>query len=166
MLRVLTSMMLLPLILGCSQRSGKPEDVPRSKDQATALLRAAVQARDPGKVYDVLDRQSRWSMITVHKNLRQICSLVKTHYPAARRARELERCSAAARHREPRAYMASLAWTAPLLAPLSGDGARGLCKRDGQWSYCALGPGMQKLKLKTARDLATTRENADTFGRQ
>ena len=166
--RVLTPIIVLTLFFGCSQRAEDPKDEPRSKQRTATLLSAAVQAKDPGKIYDLLDRQSRWSMISVHKDLRRICSLVKTYYPSGRRARELERCADAFRHREPRAYMANMAWTAALLAPLSSGGAaaQGLCKRDNQWSYCGLGPGLTSLKLKTARDLATTRENADTFGRQ
>lgn len=169
MRKTLTLLIVAGLSQACSQKLEQRASGPRSREQAAALLHEAVTARDPGKIYDLLDQQSRWSVISIHKNLRQICSLVKAHYPKQRRARELERCAAAARVTEPRAYLASLPWTAELLRPLSAGSAaagEGLCQKDGTWGYCGLAQGLRGLKIKSARDLATTRENADSFGRQ
>ena len=167
----LTLLLVVGLCPGCSQKQKQEQKPagPRTRDQARALLRQAVQARDPGKVYDLLGQQSRWSVISIHKNLKQICLLVKAHYPQQRQARELERCAAAARARDARAYLAGLPWAGQLLRPLSAsnpDPDKGLCQQDGAWCYCGLDPELGRLKVKSTRDLATTRENADAFGRQ
>ncbi len=158
------------LCSACSGKKAREKPAgPRTRDQAAALLAQAVKDKDPGKVFDLLDKQSRWSAISIHKNLKQICALVRSHYPRQRQARELERCAAAARSKDARAYLASLPWTDALLSPLSGAGQadKGLCREDdGAWSYCGLDKGLQRIKIKSARDLATTRENADSFGRQ
>ena len=161
-------LILLLVVGGChrSQEQRPDTEGPRSRARAETLLRQAVKARDPGLIYDLLDQQSRWSVISIHKDLGKICSLVKTHYPKQRQARELQRCAGAARSRDARAYLAALPWTAELLRPLQGDSIQGLCQQGGAWSYCGLGDGLGRLKVKSARDLATTRENADTFGRQ
>lgn len=166
---LLTLLLAVALCPACFRKQDQKPKEPRTRAQAQALLHQAVQARDPARVYDLLGQQSRWSVISIHKNLKQICSLVKAHYPKQRQARELERCSGAVGATDARAYLAGYPWTGQLLRPLSALTPaldKGLCQEDGAWCYCGLDPELGRLKVKSARDLATTRENVDAFGRQ
>ena len=82
MKRLLIPLLALGLCHGCSRKRAQepmPEG-PRTRARAEALLRQAVKARDPGAIHDLLDKQSRWPVISIHKNLNQICSLVETRY--------------------------------------------------------------------------------------
>ena len=170
---VLTFCLVLTFV-GCSQKSTTQRQTPRTAEQTLAALTGAVQQKKMGSVFVLLDQQSRWSVMTIHKNLKQVCSLVRSRYPKQRQARAMERCAAAAGATDARAYFVSLTAVGPVQAALASLASGGpqtarkvLCQqKQGRWSYCGLRKPLQQLELKSARDLQSTRENADTFGQQ
>lgn len=160
---------LLGCVAGCSDR--KPEAVvgPGTAAEVHAAVRAAASAKDYGALYDLLDRGSRWSVMSTHKNLKLTCGLVRTHYPTRRRPRELERCRAAARAATPRAFFAGLSqdqrlrkFVAALPVKPAAAGSA-LCQDHGRHRYCGLRAELSRRKVKSARDLALTRENAEGY---
>jgi hypothetical protein len=181
---------MLPLrLVGVALLGVVAAGCPRSKappSAATPELALADLARaggDPKLLFDVMDQASRWSAITVHRDLRTICQLVRAHYPKDRQARELQRCQAADSVREPRDFFAGQAAGWGLLAglsgltgkePLQGQGDRRtvarpgqpalvFCRTDNAWSYCGPREELERLKVKTSRDLASVQENADAY---
>lgn len=183
---VMTRMVLTVLIAlvaaGC--RTKKPEIVPQSPEEAFTELKQAFQ-RTPlegDQVFMLLDRQSRWSLMSVFKDRKQICKLVRAHYPKARQARELQRCRMAASSDSATAFFAAYAQQHKLLEPLTRMGAlsgrRGsaqrvelqsqgtsfaFCKEPDGWFYCGLAEQLDQLKVKAARDLTTVQENVDAY---
>jgi hypothetical protein len=176
---------LVPLSLlllggGCTGTSKKPQ----TPEQAFAAVTAAAKEGDTGAahVYTLLDEKSRWSAISAHKDRRAICALIKAHYPQQSRKREMRRCSLAARAKTTKAWFAAHARRERLLAPLaaltrvegrsdkgdrvtlsSGGHKLAFCKQEGAWTYCGLREHIEQLKLKSARDLTTVRENAEAY---
>jgi hypothetical protein len=164
---------------GCP-RSKAPLRAPTPEQGLAELARAGGDAR---LVFDVMDQDSRWSVITAHRDLRAICQLVRAHYPKDRQPRELRRCQTAEAVREPRDFFASQASGWGLLGglsgltgkePLQGQGDRRTVARPGQpalifcrngadWSYCGAREELERLKVKTSRDLASVQENTEAY---
>lgn len=175
-------------LLGCRTRDSV---LPRTPEQAFQALAAAARADDPGAVFEQLDLKTRWSATSVYNDLRQICALIRTSYPPAVQARELGRCRLAASSAEVKVFVGEYLRQRGLLDPLrtptpptpravatvsskSGAaervelvaaGARfGFCREpDGSWTCCGLREHFEELKVKTARDLETVKENAESY---
>ena len=166
---------------GCSRR--RPNDLPTAATPEQALRELARVGGDAARLFDLLDQDSRWSVMTVHRDLRALCQLVRTHYPKDRQIRELQRCSAAETAREPRDLFVGQARGWGMLEgidglsgkePVQGSGEQRsvtragapallLCRGGAGWGYCGLREKLDGLKLKTARDLASVQENAEAY---
>lgn len=173
---------VLVVASACSRPSESPP-MPRTPIAAYEQLDQALLRADWGRVFDLLDRDSRWSLMSIHKDLRQSCDLVKAHYPEDRRGPELARCSAAALCPEARTLFAQKRLKLPELerlpsalgpaGPIRSDGndrwigSRAgelrFCVDEGIWGFCNLRDALNQLKIKTARDLQGIQENVETF---
>ncbi len=182
-----TLLALVTVAGGCPRtRSSRP-----TPESAVAALARA--GGDAAQLYDLLDQDSRWSVISVHRDLRTICELVRAQYPKDRQAPELHRCRPAELARDPRAFFVSQAAGWGLLGGLSGltgketpqgSGEQRTVPRAGgpplllcqtpaegkpssapgtSWAYCGAHEELERLKLKTARDLASVQENAEAY---
>lgn len=70
--------------LGCRQA--------RTPQQAFTRFQNAVAAADPGKLFDALDKRSRWAWMTVQKSHREAYDIILSNYPEGHeRERELQR---------------------------------------------------------------------------
>lgn len=158
--------------------------MPKSTAEALARLQAAVSSDKPGVVWELLDKNTQWSLMSVHKDQRKTCELVRASYPKQRQVRELRRCHVAEAAPDAKAFFIALArqdrasfleaiarFRAPGKAQsgereaLLSDGARTLsfCMEEQAWTYCGLREHVDQLKVKAARDLATVRENIEAF---
>jgi hypothetical protein len=184
--------LLVGLLLGGCQRAGSPVKValPTTPEEAFAELTRAARQGDGGRLYALLDNDSRWSLMSIQRDQREICAIVRSTYPKEHQERELARCRQAAMAKDVEAYFVSYAAGQRLLAPLaalgkmgrrSGSGARveieaergrvAVCeeqrKEDGRelrgWVYCGLRPQLEAAKIKAARDLTSVRENAESY---
>jgi hypothetical protein len=162
---------------GC-RRGASPPPLPPPEAALEALAQVG---GDGARLFDLLDQQSRWSVMTVHRDLRHLCELVRAHYPKDRQARELARCHAAEAAPEPRDFFGRQANAWGVLRGLQGltgkEGLEGsgeqrtvkglrppviLC-RGPDWSYCGLREELERIKLRTTRDLATVQENVEAY---
>lgn len=167
-------------LAGADCRRPASPALPRTPEQALAALARA--GDDGAALFDLLDQQSRWSVMSVHRDLRKVCELVRQSYPKDRQAREITRCRAAETADDARAFFAGQARGWGLLATLeglsgteslpgSGDrrtaqgkhGPVSLCQDGEGWGYCGAREALEAMKVKTARDLATVQENAEAF---
>ncbi len=145
------------------------------------LIRTA-QDKSSDRLFDLLDTESRWSIMSLVKDQKTICELVKSYYPQNLQARELTRCQLAAQSKDVKAYFAAYVKANRLLVPLDhlgeieatqreGDrmevksqGQRLVFCKEGQtWGYCGLRADLDRQKIKAARDLFTVKENVETF---
>ncbi len=170
----------LTMLVGC-RRGDRPPPAPTSPEQALAELGRAVAGADSGRVFELLDQDSRWSVMSIHRDQLKLCAEVRAHYPKERQPRELERCRAADAAREVKPFFAAFARAGRLLEPLSGLTGREplqrsgekavvagraavvLCREGAAWGYCSLREELERLKLKAARDLAIVQENAEAY---
>lgn len=174
---------LLSAGTACRTREGQVP--PRSPAEALGRLQAAVKADKPGAVWELLDKNTQWSLMSVHKDQRKTCELVRASYPKQRQVRELRRCHAAEVAPDAKAFFIALArrdraaflerivrFKAPGKAEGAGqretslsDGVNRLafCREEQAWGYCGLRDHVDQLKVKAARDLATVRENIEAF---
>jgi hypothetical protein len=165
---------------------------PKKPEEAGERAAAAARGRQLDRLFRLLDKNSRWSLMSVHKAHREICKLVRGHYPKARQPRELRRCHPAERARDVEAFFVDYFKRHPeLLEPLtrfrppgkragskdppprspapdrvelvSGAQRLAVCQGDGAWWYCGLREAFDELKLKATRDLTTVRENIESF---
>jgi hypothetical protein len=183
-MRLVIAWMVLMVLIAAGCRTKRPEILPQSPEEAFAELKKASQSTPPqvDQLFLVLDRKSRWSLMSVFKDRKQICKLVREHYPRARQARELQRCRMAASSESATAFFAAYARQHKLLEPLTRLGAisgrRGsaqrvelqsqgatlaFCKEPDGWFYCGFSDQLDQLKVKAARDLTTVQENVDAY---
>ena len=173
------------LATGTACRTREGQVPPKSPGEALVRLQAAAKADRPGAVWELLDKTTQWSLMSVHKDQRKTCELVRASYPKQRQVRELRRCHAAEVAPDTKAFFIALArrdratFLEPLVrfkAPgkaesdgqreaLLSDGANKLafCKEEQGWGYCGLRDHVDQLKVKATRDLATVRENIEAF---
>jgi hypothetical protein len=173
---------LLLLLSGCPRKR-------EARSTPEQVLEAIVEAvrTDAGakKVYDLLDTETRFSIMSAHKDLQRICSLVRNHYPKRLQAREVRRCDLASRAENARVWFVAYARKHRLLEHLeraqktstrhgSAQGNRvelqsagqrlAFCREEeGLWTYCGLRRQFERLKVKTARDLTTVAENVEAY---
>jgi hypothetical protein len=172
--------------LVCCEDTGEGTSRPPTAEGAFAQLVEASRSDAAGKrIFALLDMKSRWSVMSIYKDQREACRLVHSAYPAARRPRELRRCEGAAAAKDAAAFFGSLARSQGLLHGLDRIGAVGarqrssegitfesggqrilLCRDRGGWAFCGLREELEKVKLKTSRDLRTIRENAEVYRRR
>lgn len=170
-----------------SCRRKEPDRPLASPREALSRVVAAARSSNMVQLFGLLDRNTRYSVMSVHRDHKKICELVRARYPKQLQARELSRCHAAASTRDARAFF--VAYSArhrdDIIEPLlrfglesvkqqdqkqgprvelaSGNGRLAFCKEDGGWCYCGLRERFDQLKLKAARDLTTVRENSESY---
>ena len=164
-------------------RRGERSNPPKTPEEAASRTVAAARGQKTRHLFDLLDRGSRWSVMSAHEARQTICKLVRANYPRARQERELRRCRSAEEARGAEDFFASLLarhadWLEPLLgfkAPgqrsgagkqvvLVGGGQRlQLCRGDGGWWYCGMSQALDRLKVRAARDLTAVRENIESI---
>jgi hypothetical protein len=175
---ILVVVLALP---GCRRR--EQWSPPATPEEALSRATATARGGQLKRLFRLLDKNSRWSLMSVHNSHREICKLVRAHYPEARQPGELRRCHPAERARDAEAFFVERAGRHPeLVEPLrrfkppgkrTGSGERvelvgggrrlAFCRVDGAWWYCGLREAFDELKLKATRDLTTVRENIETF---
>jgi len=187
MFRVIMAALLVMPAVACRKpsQSVEPEWPPASPAACHQRMVKAAQGKAWAEVFDLIHRDSRWSLISWHTALKEVCRLVRAHYPESRRARALQRCKEAARYKEARDYFAAgggrlapldqLARAGKITSKEGGDGKVTLaaggaayvyCPGKDGWGYCGLAEAFRQLKIKSARDLASVQENVEAYARQ
>ena len=181
----MAALLLLSAVASCkSSPPGELERPPASPEVCHQRLVKAAQGGDWAGVFDLIHRDSQWSFISWHTSLKEVCRLVRAHYPEARRGRAIQRCEAAARYREARDFFVAgggrlapldqLVRAGEITARRGGGGKVTLeaggasyvyCPGKEGWAYCGLAEAYNQLKLKSARDLASVEENAEEYAR-
>jgi hypothetical protein len=174
--------LIVPLLLSSCP---KKNDAPSTPEQALEAVAAAMRADGGARsIYDLLDEGTRFSIMSAHKDLQRICTLVRAHYPKHLQAREVRRCDLASRAQNAKVWFIAYARRNRLLdhlkraektgkrrGPSRGDrvelesagGSLAFCREEGVWTFCGLRQHFDKLKVKTARDLTTVGENVEAY---
>ena len=182
--------LLLASVVSCRRSQPTEMPLPTTPEAALQALGRAAQGGDAARLWGLLDQTSRWSLMSVQRDLREICTLVRASYPREQQARELQRCRPAAEAKTAEELFVAYAKAQRLLRPLARVGPPGarrgtgdsleiesggtrvaLCRehrRVGReehagWAYCGLREHLDAAKLKAARDLVTVRENAESY---
>jgi hypothetical protein len=178
---------------GCRQND---IPTPETAEAAFHLLKAAVDGNDGRGALNLLDTQTRWSIISILDDQKKICQLVREHYPKPRQGRELERCLLAASAKDEGEFFRPFAKKSQFWNELNvpagsyrvlpektpdevqvqcGKKSMRFCKEAvtigrksgiSTWRFCGLRERLEQMKLKTSRDLLSTKENAEIFDRQ
>jgi hypothetical protein len=171
-------------LAGCAGGASSPEG-------AYQNLAQAVSARDPLRLYDALDLETRWSWMSVQRAERESYDIILSNYPeGVERERNLRRCEAGAlaesardlfaRELEPARWTtlaASLPATGPPVASgdgnqaeLEGAGGRKLvfrrpAGRRAGWGFAGLADEAEEIKRRAMADLDVIRTSAADYER-
>jgi hypothetical protein len=175
--------MLLATAAGCRHKSKTPED-------AYQRFAAAVTTGDGSALFEALDQETRWALMTIQKWHREAYDIVLSNYPEGpEREREKHRFEAAATASSARELFR--ASTAPRLIPMLGplvmdkpssfergpgddqasavlpNGGRLLFVRgqNGGWGFAGLGQRTQEDKNRAYHDLEVVRASAADYER-
>jgi hypothetical protein len=173
------------LAWGCEAAPAPTREGPRG---ALARLGPCVDRGDAACLFGELDRDSRWSVETIHRALVEGRALVERSYPEQSRAVALGIWTAAARAGTPAGCFAALAADRGWLARVAGGfGAavevrdtgpgeaevtttRGqrfpFASRDGEWGLALWTAELQRDKLRILDNLEQIRRNAGEFDEQ
>ena len=134
------------LATGTACRTREGQVLPKSPAEAIVRLQAAVKADRPGTVWDLLDKNTQWSLMSVYKDQRKTCELVRASYPKQRQVRELRRCHAAEVAPDAKAFFIALARQdrASFLEPIARFKGPGKVEGGGQ-REASLSDGATKL---------------------
>ena len=168
---------------GCRHKSKTP-------DEAYQRFAAAVTAGDGAALFDALDQQARWSLMTIQKWHREAYDIVLSNYPEGpEREREKQRFEPAATAPSAREMFstATAPKLIPTLAPLAAgtpqkvetgpadgqatavlaNGSRVPLGRgeDGGWGYAGLDQQTLDDKNRAFHDLEVVRANAADYER-
>jgi hypothetical protein len=180
------TLLLLSLVLGCSPRGAA------TPAEAHARLAAAVAAHDSSKLWNALDRDTRWSWMAVVRAWREAYDITQSAVPdGPERARLLARFGPAATSEDAQTLFSRMIepeeWrqTASLLAAAgsqkpelarSGETAeiatgvgrlvfRKAKSRFWGWGYAGLAARAEQLKRTSAADLDRMRQDAADYER-
>ena len=175
---------LAVLVVGCDSKP-PPRTTPR---EAFARLAPCVDRADRACLFRELDRDSRWSIQTIHRTLAEMRTLVESAYPAARRAEAYGSWSGEAETGSPDELFDVFCRERNCLAELArGFGAvtavedetrerativttRGarfeLANRDGEWGLATWCAELQAAKIHLGDALEQVRLNARAFEQQ
>ncbi|HUT79482.1 MAG TPA: hypothetical protein VM285_17425 [Polyangia bacterium] len=173
------------LAWGCESAPAPTREDPRG---ALARLGPCVDRGDAACLFGELDRDSRWSVETIHRALVEGRALVGRSYPEQSRPAALGAWNEAARAETPAGCFAALAaargWPARVAAGLgaavevreTGPGAaevtttRGqrfpFAARDGEWGLSLWAAELGRDKLRVLDNLEQIRRNAREFDEQ
>ncbi len=158
------------------------QDLAQSPEAAYTKFAEAGRTAQAGVLYDLLHTPSRWAVMSIFKDQKAMCALILAHYPTDRQAAAVRRCQAAQEAKDDRSFFGALARERGFLRPLaqlrsmgavkredtraeieSAAGKLAFCKEDKGWGYCGFLERLERLKIKTARDLTSAQENAEAF---
>ncbi len=174
---------LLAATAGCRHKSKTPED-------AYQRFAAAVASGDGGALFDALDQETRWALMTIQKWHREAYDIVLSNYPEGperdREAHRFERAATASSARE-LFRVATAPHLIPMLGPLvldtpssfetgPGDdhaaavlpnGSRLLFARASTsgWGFAGLAQGTAEDKNRAYHDLEVVRASAADYER-
>ena len=179
------ALLVAALVFGCAGEPPAGEDTPRA---ALARLGPCVDRGDAQCLFRGLDRDSRWSVETIHRSLTEARDLVERSYPGPARVGALGAWSQVALAATPAAAFAALAaergWTAALSAgfgaaaevrrtgpeeaeAITTRGARlSFARHDGDWGLALWSAELQRDKLRILDNLEQIRNNAREFDEQ
>ncbi|MEK6608976.1 MAG: hypothetical protein AABZ30_15050 [Myxococcota bacterium] len=174
---------VVALASACDRHEPAPS---RSPEAALGVLRAALARDDAPAVYDALDRDSRWSVMSLHRAEREMWRLARAHFPPGAREAQERRYAAAGAAAVPRAWFGSLGLHVPLRASLATGGAprredsadgsavfvaasgarlRFEREADGTWAFSGLRADLARRKEHAANALAIMQRSADEYRR-
>ncbi len=156
---------------------------------ALAAMAPCIEKRDAACLYGRLDRDSRWSLQTIHKTLGRIETLAQRSYPPDKRASALGSWSEEAAAKEPselfRVYCEENGWMSDLTVRFgpartvsteveakraqiitSRGGSIELSAPDGSWGLSDFREELAADKLRLLTRLARVEKNASAFEEQ
>jgi hypothetical protein len=158
----------------------------RSPEEALQRLAQAVEARDGARLYDALDRETRWSWMSILRAQRETYDIILSNFPdGSERQRYLRRCEAGALSESARALFTGQvepgAWQ-ELAAALGGtiqsvadDRAEAThnghklvfrrTSRRGGWGFAGLADEAEEIKRRSLADLEVVRTSAADYER-
>ena len=178
--------MALLALLGCASEAKDRS----TAENAFARLAPCVDRSDARCVYAELDRDSRWSIQTIHRTLAEMRALVERSYPADRRigsaiygawdtaAAQADDAGTFAAFCERRRCVEEIAAGFGAVAGAKSAGAgrtaitttRGrtfeLAQADGAWGLATYGAELAAEKIRLADKLAQVRIDAEEFDEQ
>lgn len=165
------------LLLSCKRKV-------KSFAGAYASLKQAVRKRECDALFGLLDQKGEWAAMSLVRDANEIARLVKDHYPAHLRERELARIGGAAAA-DARSFVAGLCRRSRVLEGLdhllqkpqkvassskeglviTASGQRIRFSRDqyGKWGCDILTERLERRKHRMANLLKLTRENASVY---
>jgi hypothetical protein len=172
------------LLAGCSKGA-------KSVEEAYQRLTAAVQAHDGQRLYDALDRETRWSWMSIQRAQRESYDIILSNFPeGTERERQLRRCQAGALSDSARALFSAqldpTVWKeleaslpargAAMLDPggeraeyLGADGRKLIFLhhpgRRGGWGFAGLADEAEQIKRRALADLDVIRTSAADYER-
>lgn len=154
------------LALACSHPA--PPAPARSAEEARRRIAAAVRARDAPAVYDALDLDSQWSIMSIYQSEREVHRLAASEFPPGPRERETERTRAAGESGDAREWFsrvaAELAPFSALEQALARSGADSFAQGpDGRWGYSGLRADLARRKAHAKNALDVVRESAREY---
>jgi hypothetical protein len=114
-LRWLATLASVAVASGCSD---PPPPTARTLEGAFERVAAAIDAGDAKRLYWDLELETRWSLMTIHRNQRRIQDLVAADYPTDERARAVGRWRTGAEAADPGVLFAELCAARDCLEPL------------------------------------------------
>ena len=176
---------ILALLLGAVACTPKY----RTPEEAYAHFTSAVEARDGGALFDVLDQGTRWAWMTVQKWHREAYDIVISNYPQGpereRELRRFEKGATASSARElfktevapdllPKLATLVVKTTTVEIEP-PGDVAEIVLPQGGRvrfarghnggWGFAGLAPDAEARKTRAYHDLEQVRANAADYER-
>jgi hypothetical protein len=161
----------------------------RNPQEAFAQLQAALEAGDPGALFDALDKRSRWAWMTVQKSHREAYDIILSNYPEGpereRELRRFERGAILGSARELFIEQVGRSALARLPRPLpnavrfdaaaDGDSAVAVLSLqatlpfrrgpDGSWGYAGLADDSEDRQKRALGDVDMVRVNAADYER-
>ncbi|MCC6746627.1 MAG: hypothetical protein IT371_03150 [Deltaproteobacteria bacterium] len=179
-MRLLLVVLVALAPVGCRTR-GKLQ-LPKSPEEAYREVAGAIKKGNLVRVFELVDRDSQYAVMSIFEAQGRIAELVRSGYPAERQARELERVQLARQSPDVNVFFVGYVKQTGALAALTGlpEGARAegsgervtmragnravpFCKQGDGWVYCGWREQLEEQKLRAIRDLTSVREAVETF---
>jgi hypothetical protein len=165
---------VLAALAGCAGGSRSPEE-------ALQRLAGAVESRDGSRLYDALDRETRWSWMSILRAQRETYDIILSHFPeGSERQRYLRRCEAGAlsesaralfvRQLEPAAWQELAAGLGASVRSVADDRAESInnghklvfrrTSRRGGWGFAGFSGQAEDIKRRSLADLEVVRTSA------
>jgi hypothetical protein len=144
------------LAIGCSR--GAP-----SAEEALARLHQAAERGDARALYELADRQTRWSIDATFKYHQQALGTIEESYPAEVQAREKARFVDG---EDVGAFLAAYDARYHNVVSAAARAGRGDVSEDrGRWCWSGMRASWDDIKQRASHDLETVRESASAYKR-